>query len=113
MALIKCPECGAQISDKAESCPHCGWPKLYFATAANTDIVAGQNATAFDYKEIKNMLILFSSEWRSMFSASKYIPKSTVSKFFNDYSKYAIMLSNDLIDFGCISAPQSYMYVNI
>ncbi|MCD7735240.1 MAG: PH domain-containing protein [Clostridiales bacterium] len=26
MALIKCPECGAQISDKAASCPHCGAP---------------------------------------------------------------------------------------
>lgn len=24
MALIKCPECGKQISDKAEVCPHCG-----------------------------------------------------------------------------------------
>lgn len=25
MALIKCPECGKQISDKAGSCPNCGW----------------------------------------------------------------------------------------
>lgn len=25
MALIKCPECDKQISDKAESCPHCGY----------------------------------------------------------------------------------------
>lgn len=25
MALIKCPECGKNISDKAESCPHCGY----------------------------------------------------------------------------------------
>lgn len=24
MALIKCPECGNTISDKAKSCPHCG-----------------------------------------------------------------------------------------
>ena len=24
MALISCPECGKQISDKASSCPHCG-----------------------------------------------------------------------------------------
>lgn len=24
MALIKCPECGKEISDKAEFCPHCG-----------------------------------------------------------------------------------------
>lgn len=26
MALIKCPECGKEISDKAVSCPNCGYP---------------------------------------------------------------------------------------
>lgn len=26
MALIKCPECGKQISDKANACIHCGYP---------------------------------------------------------------------------------------
>lgn len=26
MALIKCPECGKEISDKAPSCPQCGVP---------------------------------------------------------------------------------------
>ena len=26
MALIKCPECSKEISDKAESCPQCGYP---------------------------------------------------------------------------------------
>lgn len=26
MALIKCPECGKEISDKAKSCPNCGYP---------------------------------------------------------------------------------------
>lgn len=25
-ALIKCPECGHQVSDKARSCPECGYP---------------------------------------------------------------------------------------
>ena len=24
--LIKCPECELQVSDKAVSCPHCGYP---------------------------------------------------------------------------------------
>ena len=24
MAIIKCPECGGDVSDKAKSCPHCG-----------------------------------------------------------------------------------------
>ena len=26
MALINCPECGKEISDKATNCPHCGFP---------------------------------------------------------------------------------------
>lgn len=26
MALVKCPECGKEISDQCEACPHCGYP---------------------------------------------------------------------------------------
>ena len=26
MALIKCPECGKEVSDKAAQCIHCGYP---------------------------------------------------------------------------------------
>jgi type II secretory pathway pseudopilin PulG len=26
MALIKCPECSKEISDKVKNCPHCGYP---------------------------------------------------------------------------------------
>lgn len=26
MSLINCPECGKEVSDKAESCPNCGYP---------------------------------------------------------------------------------------
>lgn len=28
MALIKCPECGKEISDKAHACIHCGYPLI-------------------------------------------------------------------------------------
>lgn len=31
MALIKCRECGKDISDKAKSCPNCGFEKKNFA----------------------------------------------------------------------------------
>lgn len=27
MALISCPECSKEISDKAAACPHCGCPR--------------------------------------------------------------------------------------
>ena len=26
MAMIKCPECGREVSDKAAACPHCAYP---------------------------------------------------------------------------------------
>ncbi len=25
MAIIQCPECGKEVSDKAGNCPHCGF----------------------------------------------------------------------------------------
>lgn len=28
MALIVCPECGKEISDKSEACIHCGFPLI-------------------------------------------------------------------------------------
>lgn len=32
MSLIKCPECGREISDKAVSCPGCGYPFAEFTS---------------------------------------------------------------------------------
>lgn len=40
---------------------------------------------------------MFSSEWRSLFSSSRYIPKSAANKFFKAYEKYAEMLKNPLV----------------
>ena len=33
MALIKCPECGKEISDKATACPNCGCPIAEMSTS--------------------------------------------------------------------------------
>lgn len=41
MALIKCPECGSEVSDRASACPRCGCPiaqvptKLSFIEQSN------------------------------------------------------------------------------
>lgn len=37
MALIKCPECGNMISDKASACPKCGLPMGQVTTTTKTD----------------------------------------------------------------------------
>jgi len=33
MPLIECPECHKSISDRADSCPHCGLPARFFFDA--------------------------------------------------------------------------------
>ncbi len=47
MALVKCPECGKQVSEKANSCPNCGYPiSKYIETmqeANNTNTVFPEN----------------------------------------------------------------------
>lgn len=34
MALITCPECGQNISNMADKCPHCGLPQSHFNSQA-------------------------------------------------------------------------------
>lgn len=36
MALIKCPECSNEVSDKARACPKCGYP---FKTVTKTTVI--------------------------------------------------------------------------
>lgn len=40
MALINCPQCGKQVSDKATKCPHCGW----ILTKLQAEVTASDHA---------------------------------------------------------------------
>ena len=52
MALIDCPECGKQVSDKAEACNGCGFPVAQQAEAAAKEVVrAAQQKKAADHPE--------------------------------------------------------------
>lgn len=46
MALISCPECGGQVSDRAPTCPHCGAPIAGVVSAAGVAQEAPAAATA-------------------------------------------------------------------
>ena len=65
MALIKCPECGSSISDKAEKCPHCGLPATYF--------MQRQTQTDVNYDNLANILVSFDSDYSRLFSKNHYI----------------------------------------
>ena len=43
MALISCPECNRQISDRAAACPHCGCPSSQFGVSSPGQIVQAVN----------------------------------------------------------------------
>ena len=41
MAMIKCPECGNSVSDKAKNCPNCGCPidtKVYCPSCGSSNV---------------------------------------------------------------------------
>lgn len=43
MALIKCPECGKEISDKAAACPNCGAPITQQSEAPDVEVQSTPN----------------------------------------------------------------------
>ncbi len=60
MALINCPECGNSISDKANSCPKCGFP---IQSIQNTEYdkwvtISAHNAMILKYNRLKGNLII-------------------------------------------------------
>ena len=91
MALIKCPECGNSISDKAEKCPHCGIPASYFQqgkTVSNDEI---------DYNNIGNILISFDSDYNRLFSNRHYITHRDNEYLKSTYQAYYAHLKNKMI----------------
>lgn len=60
MALIKCPECGGQVSDKAEACIHCGYPLKNISQNAQEKMLKQENLNIHDQKlSLKN-----TEEWK-------------------------------------------------
>jgi DNA helicase-4 len=58
MALIKCPECGKQISDKSTACPYCGLPSEHYTT--NTVLNEPSSSRGLlDCTVIKSLLVKY------------------------------------------------------
>ena len=52
MALIKCPECGKEVSDSAKICPHCGYP-LNKNKAVEQEVINVERTFSGEPEEIK------------------------------------------------------------
>lgn len=93
MALIKCPECGNLISDKAEKCPHCGIPSSYFFQDKNNT----HSNDEIDYYHIGNVLISFDSDYNRLFSNRHYITYRDIEYLKKTYQAYYMHLKNKMI----------------
>ena len=59
MALIKCPECGKEISDTADTCIHCGYHIEHsVATKADTYVLANRTKSSDDNQIVAIVLII-------------------------------------------------------
>lgn len=62
MALIKCPECNKEISDKAKHCPHCGYPIIADSVVQFSSTVNLNNDEKFNKESELNEDVLNSEE---------------------------------------------------
>lgn len=95
MALIRCPECGNSISDRAEKCPYCGLPASYFSSLSKN--TPHMKEAGLDYKNLQNVLISFERDHAQLFSAEHYISHRDAQRLRDTYGKYNESLSNKLI----------------
>ncbi len=94
MSLIKCPECGNNVSEKAEYCPHCGISSKYFKKHEKT---ADNEFSEEDYKNLSNIFISFDSDYSRLFSSDHYVSHRERKNLHNTYDKYYLYLKNKLI----------------
>lgn len=48
MALVKCPDCGKMVSERATICPNCGCPKEFFVSCEEEEQIAEEKETIQD-----------------------------------------------------------------
>jgi len=61
MSLVKCPECQSEVSDRASSCPKCGFPLKESAVSSKEKIVTVNKAENIELtsKKWKIMKLVF------------------------------------------------------
>lgn len=91
MALIECPECGKNISDKAELCPHCGLPSSYFTGPEKIAEQVSDSVMEYPVKEedISQVLSGFITETGKLFLKENYITILDEKRLVEKFGKYS------------------------
>jgi DNA helicase-4 len=97
MALIKCPECGKEISDRADNCPGCGLPSRYFPSANQTQYEAlspnVEDQVAQDEHLSQSSVETFdkNTEPKNLTFPNRYLSESDVALFKNAWNSKVIL----------------------
>mgnify|MGYP000308901138 FL=1 len=83
MALIKCPECGKEISDKAASCPNCGFP----ITQRNVTQESPQKQKEYDIEMLDSMRIKASKANIEVYYKGNLLLEANPMDFVLNYDK--------------------------
>lgn len=96
MALIICPECKNQVSDRAERCPYCGLPAQYFYDQ-NQMRSAPDGDNNLNYSNLGNILLSFDKDYCTLFGATHYITHREKQHMNEVYREYYKTLCNKMI----------------
>lgn len=94
MALIICPDCKKQISDRADRCPHCGLPAQYFHRQKAEQPAPAADNSNLDYANLGNILLSFDKDYCTLFGASHYITHREEDHMKQVYREYYKTLCN-------------------
>lgn len=101
MALISCPECGKEISNYADSCPHCGFPIKKEKEESELFNIILTSTTFMSDCRVKTAEFLQNSLDMSFKEAIKLVESTPSTIFVNISKQNAIRIKNQLEGFGC------------
>lgn len=111
MALINCPECGKEISDKAKQCIHCGFPLEDYVQEFNIyDMVLKKiiKKTSFAVCILENYYGIAKGEGDALISTPGNVILKGINKENIEYLKYEFSREGLEMDF----IPSDSDYVN-
>lgn len=91
MALIKCPECGKEISDRANQCIHCGYPLSNNSEIINQNTTCIINGKEYDLSLIRDKLLADSP-------ISNDIHNDVISYIYNTVNGISLFDASLLVD---------------